>query len=66
VHDAVVVGDRVTLEWEADRAAIDAVAPRRSAFSRRAGGSRAAASFTPRPLACRSTSRRGRNAGRRS
>lgn len=38
--NAVVVGDRVTLEWEADRAAIDAVAPRRSAFSRRAAGER--------------------------
>ncbi len=38
--NAVVVGDRVTLEWEAERAAIDAVAPRRSAFSRRASGER--------------------------
>ena len=38
--NAVVVGDRVTLEWEADRAAIDAVAPRRTAFSRRASGER--------------------------
>lgn len=38
--NAVVVGDRVTLEWEADRAAIVAVAPRRSAFSRRASGER--------------------------
>jgi ribosome biogenesis GTPase len=39
--NAVVVGDRVTLEWEAERAAIDAVAPRRTTFSRRASGERA-------------------------
>ncbi|HTR97355.1 MAG TPA: ribosome small subunit-dependent GTPase A [Candidatus Acidoferrales bacterium] len=38
--NAVVVGDRVTLEWEGDRAMISAVAPRRSAFSRRASGER--------------------------
>lgn len=38
--NAVVVGDRVTLEWVAEQAAIEAVAPRRSAFSRRAAGER--------------------------
>lgn len=39
--NAVVVGDRVTVEWEGERAAIVGVAPRRSAFSRRASGERA-------------------------
>ncbi len=38
--NAVVVGDRVTLEWEGERAAVTGVAPRRSAFSRRASGER--------------------------
>jgi ribosome biogenesis GTPase / thiamine phosphate phosphatase len=38
--NAVVVGDRVTLEWEGERAMIVAVAPRRSHFSRRASGER--------------------------
>jgi ribosome biogenesis GTPase len=39
--NTVVVGDRVTLAWEGERAMIEAVAPRRSAFSRRAAGERA-------------------------
>ena len=38
--NAVVVGDRVRLAWDAGRAVIEAVAPRRSAFSRRASGAR--------------------------
>jgi ribosome biogenesis GTPase len=38
--NTVVVGDRVTVEWEADRAAIIEVEPRRNAFSRRASGDR--------------------------
>lgn len=38
--NAVVVGDRVRLEWERDRAMIAGVEPRRSAFSRRASGER--------------------------
>lgn len=38
--NAVVVGDRVTLAWERERAVIEAVAPRRNAFSRRASGDR--------------------------
>ena len=39
--NTVVVGDRVTLEWERGRAVIASVAPRRNAFSRRASGERA-------------------------
>lgn len=39
--NTVVVGDRVTLAWEGDRAMIEEVAPRRNAFSRRASGERA-------------------------
>jgi ribosome biogenesis GTPase len=38
--NTVVVGDRVTLEWDSGRAMIEAVAPRRNAFSRRASGDR--------------------------
>jgi ribosome biogenesis GTPase len=38
--NAVVVGDRVTLEWEGERAIVVAVEPRRNAFSRRASGER--------------------------
>jgi len=38
--NAVVVGDRVRLTWETGRAVVDAVAPRRNAFSRRAAGER--------------------------
>ena len=38
--NAVVVGDRVTLAWEGERAMVEAVAPRRCAFSRRASGER--------------------------
>ena len=38
--NAVVVGDRVTLEWERERAVVVDVAPRRNAFSRRASGER--------------------------
>lgn len=38
--NAVVVGDVVTLEWEAERPMVVAVAPRRNAFSRRAAGER--------------------------
>ena len=38
--NAVVVGDRVTLAWEGERALVEAVAPRRNAFSRRASGER--------------------------
>lgn len=38
--NAVVVGDRVTLEWERERAVVTDVAPRRNAFSRRASGER--------------------------
>ena len=39
--NTVVVGDRVHLAWDGDRALIESVAPRRSAFSRRAAGERA-------------------------
>jgi ribosome biogenesis GTPase len=39
--NAVVVGDRVTVAWEGERAMIERVAPRRNAFSRRASGERA-------------------------
>ncbi len=38
--NAVVVGDRVRVEWEAERAAVVEVEPRRNAFSRRAAGER--------------------------
>lgn len=38
--NAVVVGDRVRLAWEGERALVDGVEPRRSAFSRRAAGER--------------------------
>lgn len=36
----VVVGDRVRVEWEGERAIVDDVTPRRNAFSRRAAGER--------------------------
>jgi ribosome biogenesis GTPase len=39
--NTVVVGDRVTLEWERERAVVVDVAPRRNAFARRAAGERA-------------------------
>jgi len=39
--NAVVVGDRVSLEWERERAVVVDVAPRRNGFSRRASGERA-------------------------
>ena len=38
--NAVVTGDRVRLGWEADQAVVEAVEPRRNAFSRRASGER--------------------------
>ena len=38
--NAVVTGDRVRLGWDADRAVVEAVEPRRNAFSRRASGER--------------------------
>jgi len=38
--NAVVTGDRVRLSWDADRAVVEAVEPRRNAFSRRATGER--------------------------
>jgi len=38
--NTVVVGDRVHLAWEGERAMIEAVDPRRSSFSRRASGER--------------------------
>lgn len=38
--NAVVTGDRVRLAWDADRALVDGVEPRRNAFSRRASGER--------------------------
>ena len=38
--NAVVTGDRVRLDWDSDRAVVDAVEPRRNAFSRRASGER--------------------------
>lgn len=39
--NAVVVGDRVHLGWEHERAVVKEVEPRRNAFSRRAAGERA-------------------------
>ena len=38
--NAVVTGDRVRIAWDTDRALVDAVEPRRNAFSRRASGER--------------------------
>jgi ribosome biogenesis GTPase len=38
--NAVVTGDRVRLSWEAERAVVEGVEPRRNAFSRRATGER--------------------------
>jgi len=38
--NAVVTGDRVRLSWDADRAVVAEVEPRRNAFSRRATGER--------------------------
>lgn len=38
--NTVVVGDRVSVEWEGEQAFVHAVAPRRSAFTRRAAGER--------------------------
>jgi ribosome biogenesis GTPase len=38
--NAVVTGDRVRLNWDSDRAVVDAVEPRRNTFSRRASGER--------------------------
>jgi ribosome biogenesis GTPase len=38
--NAVVTGDRVKLAWEGERAIVEAVDPRRNAFSRRAAGER--------------------------
>lgn len=38
--NAVVTGDRVRLSWEAERAVVEQVEPRRNAFSRRATGER--------------------------
>jgi ribosome biogenesis GTPase len=38
--NAVVTGDRVQLNWDSDRAVVEAVEPRRNAFSRRASGER--------------------------
>ena len=38
--NTVVVGDRVSLNWESDRAMIHAVAPRTGSFTRRAAGER--------------------------
>jgi ribosome biogenesis GTPase len=38
--NAVVVGDRVRLAWGRERAMVEAVSPRRNAFSRRAAGER--------------------------
>ena len=38
--NAVVVGDRVRVAWEGERALVDGVEPRRSSFSRRAAGER--------------------------
>jgi ribosome biogenesis GTPase len=40
--NSVVTGDRVQLSWDADRAVVQAVEPRRNAFSRRASGEREA------------------------
>ena len=38
--NAVVTGDRVRLSWDAERAVVEEVEPRRNAFSRRATGER--------------------------
>lgn len=38
--NTVVVGDRVAIGWESERAVVHAVAPRRCAFTRRAAGER--------------------------
>ena len=38
--NAVVTGDRVRLAWDAERALVEEVEPRRNAFSRRASGER--------------------------
>jgi len=38
--NAVVTGDRVSLSWDAGRAVVEAVEPRRNTFSRRASGER--------------------------
>ena len=38
--NAVVTGDRVRLAWDAERAVVEAVEPRRNGFSRRATGER--------------------------
>jgi ribosome biogenesis GTPase / thiamine phosphate phosphatase len=38
--NTVVVGDRVRVAWEGERAIIEAVGPRRNAFARRAAGER--------------------------
>ncbi len=38
--NAVVTGDRVQFAWDAERAVVEAVEPRRNAFSRRAAGER--------------------------
>jgi len=38
--NVVVTGDRVRLAWDADRALVESVEPRRNAFSRRASGER--------------------------
>ena len=38
--NAVVTGDRVHVSWEGERAVVEAVVPRRNAFSRRASGER--------------------------
>ena len=38
--NAVVTGDRVQMSWDGERAVVDAVEPRRNAFSRRASGER--------------------------
>jgi len=39
--NTLVVGDRASVAWEHERAIVEAVAPRRNAFSRRAAGERA-------------------------
>jgi ribosome biogenesis GTPase len=38
--NAVVTGDRVRVSWDGERAVVEAVEPRRNAFSRRASGER--------------------------
>ncbi|MBK7369058.1 MAG: hypothetical protein IPJ04_14460 [Candidatus Eisenbacteria bacterium] len=38
--NAVVVGDEVHLAWDAERAMIESIEPRRNSFSRRAAGER--------------------------